>query len=59
MVKTEKYGEHGYATFTKDQAKIIDSLIGTHGSTRADVVRTITICWLTEKSLIPNIRGKK
>jgi len=58
MKKHLSYTEKAYSSFTKEQSKIIDSLIGKYGTNRADVVRTITICWLENKSLLSNNKKK-
>ena len=58
MKKSLSYTENAYSSFTEDQVKTIDSLIGKYGTTRADVVRIITICWLENKSLLSNNKKK-
>ena len=58
MNKTSVYSEKAYSSFTTEQIKIIDNLIGKYGTNRADVVRTITICWLENKGLLLNGRKK-
>jgi len=44
--------------FTREQKEILGNLVGLMGGTEPEVVRTIVIAWLTEKSLI-NERIKK
>ena len=39
-------------TFTEAQWKLIEKLKGEMGSTDSDVVRTIILAWLAEKSFI-------
>ena len=57
-MKNSSYSEKAYSSFTRDQIKIIDSLIGKYGANRADVVRAITICWLENNNLLSG-KGEK
>ena len=46
-------------TFTPEQLKILDSLIGEMGTNRTDVLKNIFIAWLSEKNITPAIVKKK
>jgi len=48
-------------SFTMEQWELIKKFKGIFGKTDADVVRTIVITWLTEKSFImqPSKKGKE
>tara|TARA_Y100000310_G_C20624360_1_gene785048 strand:- start:705 stop:902 length:198 start_codon:yes stop_codon:yes gene_type:complete len=43
-----------HVKFTKEQLELINDLKGILGSTNSEVVRTIVMTWLSEKSIIPN-----
>lgn len=46
-------------TFTKDQWELLESLKGTFGDNDADVVRSIVIAWLAEKSFMSEAVKKR
>ncbi|MDP7141345.1 MAG: CopG family transcriptional regulator [Candidatus Woesearchaeota archaeon] len=43
-----------HVKLTKEQLELISDLKGILGSTNSEVVRTIVMSWLSEKSVIPN-----
>lgn len=40
--------------FTSEQYELLQELKGVLGNSDSEVVKFITICWLSEKSIIPN-----
>ncbi len=44
-------------TFTSEQNKIIKSLNGLMGNSKAEVVRTIVISWLSEKEYLTKMES--
>lgn len=46
-------------SFTNEQWEIISKVKGTMGKTDAEVIRNITLAWLSEKSLISTIVKQK
>nr|Q58393.2 RecName: Full=Uncharacterized protein MJ0986 [Methanocaldococcus jannaschii DSM 2661] len=43
-------------TFTKSQWELIENFRGILGQTDAEIVRTIVLTWLSEKSIITTIK---
>ncbi|MAG08712.1 CopG family transcriptional regulator [Candidatus Woesearchaeota archaeon] len=50
-----------HVKFTKEQLDLISRLKGVLGGTNSEVVRTIVMTWLSEKSIVPEAirRGLK
>jgi hypothetical protein len=46
-------------TFNDAQIKVIDSLIGEIGDSRADVVKVVFLSWLSEKGVTPGLIKKR
>jgi len=46
-------------SFTKEQWELIENLKGTFGDNDANVIRTIVLSWLAEKSFISKITKQK
>jgi hypothetical protein len=44
---------------TEEQKEIVESLVGIMGGTEAEVLRTIFLAWLSEKSLISSAIREK
>lgn len=42
-------------TFTEDQWELLENLKGTFGDNNAEVIRTIVMAWLAEKSFISEV----
>ena len=48
-----------HVTLTKEQLKIVEELIGTHGKNKTDVVNNIVFSWLEEKGYLAKKRRRK
>lgn len=46
-------------SFNQSQIDLIDSLIGEMGDKRADVVKSIFLCWLSEKNIASDLIKKR
>ncbi|MEK6908462.1 MAG: CopG family transcriptional regulator [Nanoarchaeota archaeon] len=46
-------------SFNDQQIMLIDSLIGEMGDKRADVVKSIFLCWLSEKNIASDLIKKR
>lgn len=44
---------------TDEQKEIVESLVGIMGGTEAEVLRTIFLAWLSDKSIISNVIKEK
>ncbi len=52
MTKSDELGTKVHVKFTKEQLNIVSSLKGVLGGTNSEVVRTIVMAWLSEKSML-------
>jgi hypothetical protein len=57
--KVKKERDKVYPRFTKEQLKIIKSLVGQYGNTPSEVVSRIVMMWLDSKSFLTDIVKKK
>lgn len=44
---------------TDEQKKMVEGLVGVMGGTEADVVRSILLAWLSEKSILTDFIKKR
>ena len=51
MKKREKR-EKTFPRFTEEQLRVIDSLRGSYGEERAQIISTIVVMWLHEQGLL-------
>ncbi len=52
MTQREKDIKRVQVTFTKSQWELIENFRGILGQTDAEIIRTIVLMWLSEKSII-------
>jgi len=55
----KKEAKRVQVTFTDEQWTLIEKLRGEMGNADADVVRTIVVAWLSEKSLVSTAAKEK